>query len=96
MRRRSPLSVHRKNEFRKMYARQRGYSVTVNTELPVRIPLHLEDSEQCKSVVSSLPEPLKISVSLDLNKQAQLNFDVIQTSEILQIMPKDKCTSLLQ
>jgi len=80
-----------------MYARQRGYSVTVNTELPVRIPLHLEDSEQCKSVVSSLPEPLKISVSLDLIEQAQLNFDVIQTSvKILQIMPKGECTSLLQ
>ena len=87
------LSVHRKNEFRKKYAKHRGYNVTVTPCLPVRIPLHLVSLEHAgQGTVSSSQEPLKISVSLNLIEQAVVSFNAIQTGvKMLQIMPKGMC-----
>ena len=93
MGRRLRLSVHRKNEFRKKYAKHRGYNVTVTPCLPVRIPLHLVSLEHAgQGTVSSSQEPLKISVSLNLIEQAVVSFNAIQTGvKMLQIMPKGMC-----
>ena len=87
------LSVHRKNEFRKKYAKQRGYNITMTPCLPIRIPLHLVSLKNVgQGTVSSLQEPLRISVSLDLLEQAVVSFNIIQTGvKMLQIMPKGMC-----
>ena len=55
------LSVYQKNEFRKKYAKQRGYKITMTPCLPVKIPLHLVSLKNAgQGTVSSLQEPLKI------------------------------------
>ena len=61
--------------------------------LPVRIPLHLVSLRNAgQGTVSSLQEPLKISVSFDLIEQVVLSFNAIQTGvKMLQIMPKGMC-----
>ena len=65
----------------------------MNPCLPVRIPLHhvsLKNAGQ--GTVSSLQKLLKISVSLDLNGQAVVSFNAIQTGvKMLQIMQKGMC-----
>ena len=93
MGRQRQLLVHRKNEFRKKYAKQRGYNVTVTPCLPVRISLHLVSLRNAaQGTVSPLQEPLKISVSFELIEQAVLSFNAIQTGvKMLQIMPEGVC-----
>ena len=90
------LSVHRKNEFRKKYAKQRGYNVTMTPCLPVRIPLHLVSLRNAgQGTVLSLQGPLKISVSFYLIEQVVLSFNAIQISEkMLQTMPNGMCMSI--
>ena len=91
MSRRFRLSVHRKNEFRKKYAKQRGYNVTVSPSFPVQIPLNLvslRSAEQSTSSPSS-QEPLSLSVSIPLDVVEQVNFNTIHNcSKRLQVIPK--------
>ena len=90
MRRHHRLSVHRKNEFRKKYANQRGYNLTVTPCLLVRVPLHLVNM-QCKtsSNVPALLKPLKVCVAFDAIEQATLNFDTFHASvKVLKIIPQ--------
>ena len=96
MGRRLLLSVHRKNQFRKKYAKQQGYKITMTPCLSVKIPLHLVSLKNAgQRTVSSLQEPLKISVSFGLIEQAEISFNTIKTDmKILQIMPKGMCMSV--
>ena len=96
MGRRLWLSVHWKNEFRKKYAKQRGYKISMTPCLPVKIPLHIVSLKNAgQGNVSSLQEPLKISVSFGLIEQVEISFNTIQTGiKILQIMPKGTCMSV--
>ena len=90
MSRRFRLSVHRKNEFRKKYAKQRGYNVTVSPSFPVQIPLNLvslRSAEQSTSSPSS-KEPLSLSVSIPLDVVEQVNFNTIHNYSKLQVIPK--------
>lgn len=93
MGRRLRLSVHRKNEFHKKYAKQCGYIVSVTSCFQVRIPLHLVSLGNARQGnVSSLQEPLNVSISFDLIEQAVLSFNGIHTGvKMLQIMPKGMC-----
>ena len=97
MGRRLWLSVHRKNEFHKKYAKQQGYKITITPCLPVKIPLHVVSLKNAgQGTVSSLQEPLKISVSFGLIEQVEISFNIIQTGmKILQIMPKGTCMSFM-
>ena len=80
MGRRLRLLVHRKNEFRKRYAKQRDYNVILTPSLPVA------------TCITTLQRPLNISISLDLIEQAVLRFNAIQTQvKMLKIMPKGMC-----
>ena len=90
MSRRFRLSVHRKNEFRKKYAKQRGYNVTISPSFPVQIPLNLvslRSTEQSTSSPSS-KEPLSLSVSIPLDVVEQVNFNTIRNCSKLQVIPK--------
>ena len=93
MSRRFQLSVHRKNEFWKKYAKQRGYNVTVSPSFPVKIPLNLvslRSAEQSPSLPSSQePSSLSVSIPFDVVEQAPVNFDTIHNrSKMLQVVPK--------
>ena len=81
------LSVHRKNEFRKKYAKQRGYNVTVSPSFPVHIPLNLvslRSAEQSTNSPSS-KEPLSLSVSIPLDVVEQVNFNTIPIIDCLHL-----------
>ena len=93
MSRRFRLSVHRKNEFRKKYAEQRGYNITVAPSFPLQIPLNLVSlrSVEQSTNSSSSQEPLSLSVSipLDVVEQAPVNLNTIHNcSNVLQVIPK--------
>ena len=83
------------SEFRKKYAKQRGYSVTVTPQQLVEIPLHLVsliNAGEHKSPVPSSQETLRISASFDHIEQVALNFDTLHSNvNILQIMPNGNC-----